>query len=449
MVLIKFIEFAFYILTCYKILKCKGQENAFYWFVYGCIVLYPMTYIIPSIPLPTVVLPVFCILRSLIDGKFSQEWKRYPFRIIMVLMVLYHIIHPFIVSWMPLFECMKMEFFGFFQTFTVLLGGYLLAPANYDRKKLERNIIYISIILIISGSLCWILSSNFIAAAFSASGDSYFGSDRVGTERGFRATGTQFSPNSYGNALVLCILLINHYCKKLALKYFTIGLLLLCIVFTASRTPLIILVIGICIYYLFQKKSKLLGAVVVIGISFYLFGEQLAKNEYIGKYIGGVTDLILTGGENTSGSSSDLRERQWFITLYYLEEAPFFGHGEGYTMQLVNENGIFYVLKDSDLAGAEGYQYIVLIDHGICYAILALIFFGSIFWFFTLNLKGKDTKESAKWGLCLTSCLFIFLLSSRPNQVWQIYCPFIALYLKNIISIRTKRLSPRVISTEL
>lgn len=94
-----------------------------------------------------------------------------------------------------------------------------------------------------------------------------------------------------------------------------------------------------------SKKSKLILTVIVVYIGLVLFGETLSNNEYIGKYIAGIIDLVLTGGQNTEGSSSELRELQWLTTLNYLEEAPIWGHGQGYTMQLVNEDGRFFSLR--------------------------------------------------------------------------------------------------------
>lgn len=429
---IQLIEYLFFLLVIYKLIFEKDKEKCFYWYVCGNLLLYPLMKL-PIIPQPPILLPLICIVRAYKDKELKQLWNVYPLRVLTLLMLLYHILHPFMASWMSLGSAIRFELYEFSQTYLVLLGGFLIAPAAFSRNRLQRCLLFLAVVLIVAGGMCWMMDSNFIATAFSSTGDSFFGSDRVGTERGFRATGPAFSPNSYGNSLVLCILLVNHYIKKTTLRIPLILGLLLCIVFTASRAPVFILAIGLCIYYLFQKKSKLVLTVAVVYIGFILFGEALSNNEYIGKYVAGITDLVLTGGQNTDGSSSELRELQWLTTLNYLEEAPIWGHGQGYTMQLVNEDGRFFFLKDSSIAGAEGYQYITLIDYGISYMLLALLFFIMLISYFIRYIRNKEFAETALWGLCFTVCLLVFLLSSRPNQIWQIYFPFVGLCLKMIV----------------
>lgn len=429
---IQLIEYLLFLLVIYKLIFEKNKEKAFYWYVCGNILLFPLMKL-PVIPQPPILLPLICIIRAYKDKELKGLWNIYPLRAFTLVMLVYHIVHPFMASWMPLGSAIRFELYEFSQTYLVLLGGFLIAPVAFSRNQLQRCLLFLAVVLIVVGGMCWMMNSNFIAAAFSSTGDSFFGSDRVGTERGFRATGPAFSPNSYGNSLVLCILLVNHYIKKTTLRIPLILGLLLCIVFTASRAPVFILAIGLCIYYLFQKKSKLVLTVAVVYIGFILFGEALSNNEYIGKYVAGITDLVLTGGQNTDGSSSELRELQWLTTLNYLEEAPIWGHGQGYTMQLVNEDGRFFFLKDSSIAGAEGYQYITLIDYGISYMLLALFFFIMLISYFIRYIRNKEFAETALWGLCFTVCLLVFLLSSRPNQIWQIYFPFVGLCLKMIV----------------
>lgn len=429
---IRLIEYLLFILVIYKLIFEKDKEKSFYWYAGGNILLYPLMKL-PIIPAAPVLLPLICIIRAYKDDELKKLWQIYPLRILTLVMLAYHVVHPFIASWMPLLTAIRYELYELSQTYLVLLGGFLIAPPNLSRSHFQRCLMLLAGILIVTGVMCWMLSSNFIAAAFSETGDSYFGSDRVGTARGFRATGPAFSPNSYGNALVFCILLVNHYIEKNTLKIPLILCLLLCIVFTASRAPVFILAIGLCVYYFFQKKSKLILAVAVVFIGLIIFGDVLADNEYIGKYVSGVMDLVLTGGQNTDGSSSELRLMQWMTTLTYLQEAPIWGHGEGYTMQLVNEGGRFFSLKDASLAGAEGYQYITLIDYGLSYMILVLAFFFILIYYFCKSIRDKESDEAGMWGLCFTLCLLVFLISSRPNQIWQIYFPFVGLCMKSIV----------------
>lgn len=203
--IIRIVESLLFIFVMYKLICEKNKETCFYYYLCGNILLFPMLKL-PLIPMPPVLLPLVCIYRSYNDRELKHLWKCYPLRVLTLLMIAYHIVHPFIVSWMPLYSAVRFELYELAQTYLVILGGYLIAPQTLTRRKFIKCLLFLSIVLIVTGGLCWMMGSNFIAAAFSATGDSYFGSDRIGTDRGFRSTGPQFSPNSYGNALVLCIL---------------------------------------------------------------------------------------------------------------------------------------------------------------------------------------------------------------------------------------------------
>lgn len=61
-------------------------------------------------------------------------------------------------------------------------------------------------------------------------------------------------------------------------------------------------------------------------------------------YVEGVLDILLTGGENTGGSSVELRNYQMATALMYFAEAPWVGHGIYYTMNLINEMDSFTIV---------------------------------------------------------------------------------------------------------
>ncbi|HOI27601.1 MAG TPA: hypothetical protein PKZ15_09170, partial [Paludibacteraceae bacterium] len=147
MQLFTIIEFFFFIFIAYKILKERSQEKTFYIYVYCCLVLYPATHLISGIPHPTVVLPIMCVIRAWMDGRIKEEWKEFPLKTLLAIMVVYHFFHPLLASLMSYSESLKLELFELSQTFIVLFGGYLLAPVVFDEDKLKRHIYIISVII--------------------------------------------------------------------------------------------------------------------------------------------------------------------------------------------------------------------------------------------------------------------------------------------------------------
>lgn len=202
------------------------------------------------------------------------------------------------------------------------------------------------------------MAENFVTLAHSSSGEILWSSDRALSERGFRSTGTQFSPNIFGLINVTLILLLFHFEKNNYVKLIGAGLLLMNIFFCGTRAPFVVLLLSLIVYgFLINKKQMLkslcLGLPLLVVFIYFLRDIPIVQS-----YVEGVLDILLTGGENTGGSSVELRNYQMATALMYFAEAPWVGHGIYYTMNLINENGLFYNRYNSLLAGAEGYPFI-------------------------------------------------------------------------------------------
>ena len=52
-----------------------------------------------------------------------------------------------------------------------------------------------------------------------------------------------------------------------------------------------------------------------------------------------MSDLVLTGGANAGGSTTELKELQWVASMYYYVQAPWFGNGLAYFGEVIMEGG--------------------------------------------------------------------------------------------------------------
>lgn len=109
---------------------------------------------------------------------------------------------------------------------------------------------------------------------------------------------------------------------------------------------------------IFQMKNFFL--LVVCSIICYIIASA-----YLGSYFDSIITSVLNTNDNAVGSSSDMREKQFEIAFLYWSMAPIFGHGAGYTFDIVTPS-------NPDMYGAESIWMPLLIDNGIlgCFAYL-------------------------------------------------------------------------------
>ena len=89
---------------------------------------------------------------------------------------------------------------------------------------------------------------------------------------------------------------------------------------------------------------------------------------------------------------------------------------------------------DKDLAGAEGYIFYLLIDYGYIYiAIVILYFLYIIFFFIKHSVKFRDI---CVLGLPVTIALLVHLVTSRPDNSWQVFMPVIGACMGMIVFAR-------------
>ena len=304
-------------------------------------------------------------------------------------------------------------------TYLYVFLGYCMAP---DYKKLMESRRWVCACLVIIFGIavvCEALTYNIIASNITDS--TIWTTERADTERGFRVTSTQGSPNIFGYVNVLLAILILNIKDKTGRKYLMFAMILVDIVLCGTRAPIFGLASSVCIYALFASKGKLVRAglfgllTIVVAVNF------IDSKSPAMKLVNGVVDIFTTGGENTGGSSVDLRERQFAVAMILALDNPIWGSGQGFCSAMQNEESSMHIYYDQDLYGAESVIFYMFIDYGFVYTGLIIIYYLSYILFFMKNLRGN--KDILMLAIPALVALLTHLLTSRPDNSWQIFMP--------------------------
>jgi len=286
------------------------------------------------------------------------------------------------------------------------------------KEKKQWFMIWI-IVLFVIAVISWLFTYNFISNSLNV--DSIWSSERAETERGFRVTGPVASPNVFGYINVLIALFIYHVKMKSYIKYLLIVAVICNLFFCGTRAPLMGFLVASGLYSLFIPKGKLFRVIVTFFICFIVFFYFVGSYEAVSNYVNNFTDLILTGGENTKGSTTDLREIQLTAALNYANDNPIWGNGNRYASYLMidRENSLY----NDDLHGSESYIFFMLIDYGYVYIGIILAYYCCLFVFFFKYLFIK--LRVVMLAIPTTIAFLTHLITSRPDNSWQVFMPVI------------------------
>lgn len=412
----------------HKVWKEKDRARLILWFMTAMICLMPGFKVVKGTPPVNWLFPTLYFMRLLKDKEFLASWKFFPLKYIYLVILLFHFVQPLFVK----FTTYGSTYFNIIQyVMTSLFYIFIGYSMRSDYKKVltHRNWIYLLIVLLFGiGVISKFLNYNILTNQLYT--DTIWGADNAFSDRGFRVTGTQSSPNIFGFInvfLVICLLFI-HDVKRTRLFF---GILCFVnIINSGTRAPFVGLLLVLMLYFVFGHVRVLFRSLIPMTFAFFLCSPVLMKYQTSSSMIMGVADIFMTGGENTTGSSTELRERQMAVATYFADSHPYIGSGNGFCNSIQNEDSSLHIYYDSDLAGAEGYIFYVLIDYGYVYFVL-VIFFGVSLLFILFTGLFKD-KELASFGLLLLFALVSHLITSRPNNSWQIFLPFLGMVLWNL-----------------
>jgi hypothetical protein len=191
-------------------------------------------------------------------------------------------------------------------------------------------------------------------------------------------------------------------------------------IFCGSRTALIAGFLGYLIYYLFSADKKIkavtLLVIAVISILYILSSSNTVIMQ-------SVVDLFTTGGQNSGGSSIDLRQSQLLASLYFFNSHPMFGNGIDYLSSINTYN----VMKQS-MMGSESMIYSILINEGLFGIIYTFSFFISLI----IKFYKRRKYGIVKLGLPLIISFLFFSLGTGIQGAWLIFMPMMAYVLYKI-----------------
>ena len=428
MLIIKVLSIALILLCVYKIYNSKNYLHCFMWFMLGMYLIHPNAELFRMSYAGSRLVLIFAfIARLLKDHTFSSVINRFPLKIELLLMFVFLLIQPLFTGWSGI-KGVNWAIQDFLSTYFLFILGFVSLPSNVNIwKNIKKYIYIILLVVVLVGYMSYFMTENFVTLAHSASGEILWSSERALSERGFRSTGTQFSPNIFGLINVTLILLLFHFEKNNYVKLIGAGLLLMNIFFCGTRAPFVVLLLSLIVYGFLINKKQMLKS-LCLGLPFLVvFIYFLRDIPIVQSYVEGVLDILLTGGENTGGSSVELRNYQMATALMYFAEAPWVGHGIYYTMNLINENGLFYNRYNSLLAGAEGYPFYLLIDYGVIYITLVISFMARVALYFYRNL---NIHRSIAIALLFAEILFV--MTSQPAHSWEVLFPWLGLFMRYV-----------------
>lgn len=430
-----YLELLLEIIIGYKILFEKEKTKLFLWFLASAILLHPGFKYGQGVPAVNWMIPIIGMCRLVKDRSLFSFYRLYPLKYLFGVLLLFHFIQPLFSS----FRDLGITYFYIIQytmsTYLYLFLGFCFAPDYHELLK-RKKWIYVMLFII---SAIAIISSyyeyNFISEEIVE--NTIWTSEKAETERGFRTTSTVASPNVFGYINVLFLLFVI----RMRGSYFGKGIALLLImtniVLCATRAPMAGLFFSLGVYLLMERKGTVLKGVISTLLALSLISYFYGTNETIDKYFSGVTDLFLTGSENTGGSTVELRQAQLAYSMTFADDKPFWGQGLGFCNSILDEESPNHVYFDKDLAGAEGYAFYLLIDYGYIYIAIVILYFLYIIVFFIKN--SVKYRDICVLGLPVTIALLVHLVTSRPDNSWQVFMPVIGACMGMIVFARQRR----------
>lgn len=401
----------------------------FLWFFAAMVCLVPDFKIRDGVPAVSWLFSIVCLLRILKEKILVKCWREFPLRHVYMVLLVFHFIQPFFAQ----YESFGSTYFKVIQyvmtTYLYVFLGFCMKPDFKTLLEHKRWIYTLVIVLFLIASISNTLQYNFIAGSLNQGNIWITENEEV--ERGFRVIGTVSSPNVFGYINVLFALFIFKMKSPFVMKGAALFCLLANVVLCGTRSPIFGLTLASLVYFLLESKVRFLKeslfVILVASIGFF----ATYPNETINRYIESVEDIIKTGGENTQGSTAELRAAQFAVAYDYGRSNPIWGKGQGYCNALQNENSEYNIYYDTDLAGAESYIFYLLIDYGFVYIGIVLLFYIFYFWFCFKNYK--TCKDIVTFAIPVVCALLVHVITSRPANSWQIFMPLMGACLFAIV----------------
>ena len=308
----------------------------------------------------------------------------------------------------------------FLETFFVLLLSFSIRYKKKDIQALIRFILLISIPLTVYGIYNYITGDNPYDSIITSTYGFDSASEGYAIEGSrFRINSFTFHPIFYGYLCSLFIMLAIYaffYFRKLkGLALITFPLLFSNLLLTNSRTPVIVLFIGLAVFLVLTNSLKLKIRMIFGGIAIAVILLQIP---IVQEKLQRTLDVFVTGGKEVSGSSVDMRMTQLDSSLDIFIKNPLTGNG----LEYINEdlgwtNNADERVVDSDLAGFESYLFQLLIEQGLAGIVSNMVLFISLFLTFK---KYSVVSRVSSLGISLLMMFATYILITGTLGSWLI-----------------------------
>lgn len=354
-----------------------------------------------------------------------NKYRDYTIPNFIVLGGLIFCIGEFIHGLNPRFA-LNIFFYEPIATFTYAYVLFKIIRNKEQLSQLIKGFMIVGAILVIDAVIDVTTGYNIITEIEKTQGGNRFWISENDVNRAGMARTTSFMPHSIamGNiavfiwGIVVTIMLrYPEYIKtKKSLLYFVLIGLPVCMLFANSRTTILT---AICFAPFFLKKKMIfskMGMVLFIAV-LGIIAINYSYFEWM------YNSIFNESSVDVSGSTTDLRERQFDIALYYFLENPLTGKGVDFNvLDYENQNDamgmesvwfILFMLKG--LVGVVSYVYFILTGF------VSFLKYNKTFWLFTLAWLVSITFSSQEGVSLFLYCIFI-LMSYKIytlNEIFQ------------------------------
>lgn len=195
------------------------------------------------------------------------------------------------------------------------------------------------------------------------------------TLRGTRAQGTLYHPINFGALMVFgfALLFSLNYIERMRVLYLWVfsSSLLLAIFLTNSRSPLIFGLFYILLQSTHLKIHKKIWFYSAVILFFFI---SLSSSNYLSSKVDSILVIFFPDiGENMYGSTLEMRMLQFYASLKYFLQSPFFGNGLEFSRFLILNK------IESDIYNTESLIFILMINFGLVGIFAYLYFFYSLY----------------------------------------------------------------------
>ncbi|MBM6662929.1 O-antigen ligase family protein [Marseilla massiliensis] len=432
-------------LSCYRIIKTSGAKRAL-WFIGS--VLFLSDSIVLWGPFNSHFAFVLSFLISLcFHHELKTCYKEYPLRKISIIIFIIYLLIGVVDTRIPIISRFSRPVTGFFLTYMVFFIGFCCVKSKNDLHVILSGFVKMLAIVCVYGLLTFVIQSNPIYDLISNSFTGDLGIWANVQERGYRVCSFLSNPIVFGGVMgVYSLIILNTWqTNNKVFKYIVLALLLLSVLIANSRTSIFSTLVAYILYYLLKNKlsyKNVLAAFSAVIIILIMYNQL----SFIRPMIDSAIDLVMTGGENTQGSTTDLKEQQWEVSLLSFYDAPFFGHGLSYFNEVMGNKDSF--IYDPLIAGMEGYQYKLLIEQGGFMIIAVIIFYVQLFTFFLKKRKHNQTVSYVGTA-CTVSFLFFICATGVYGSAFLHFGIYIGILLRCVYDKRIFSTYPSIQCREI